>query len=189
MLILQTGAIRGRAKALAVACGFAFARAAHVFLAAIGLAALLKTEPWTFEIVRIGGVAYLIWLGIGILRSRYTLPEEAAISGTDGGWSWFGSLRRGLLTNILNPKALLFCSVLLPQFIRPDYGSTPGQFLLLGTILVAIGFLFDLLYVGAGEILGRWLVRHPLVQILQRWVFASLLIGFGVRLALSERPR
>jgi threonine/homoserine/homoserine lactone efflux protein len=113
-LILQTGAIRGRAKALAVACGFALARAAHVFLAAIGLAALLKTAPWTFEIVRIGGVAYLIWLGIGILRSRYTLPEEAAIPGTDAGWSWFGSLRRGLLTNILNPKALQFCSVLLP---------------------------------------------------------------------------
>ena len=103
--------------------------------------------------------------------------------------SYPAAARRGLLTNLLNPKALLFCSVLLPRFIQPEHGSAPGQFLLLGAILVGVGLAFDLLYAGAGATLGRWIARHPRVQALQRSVFASLLIGFGVRLALSQRPQ
>ena len=96
--------------------------------------------------------------------------------------------RRGFLTNLLNPKALLFCSVLLPQFIRPEQGSVPGQFLVLGAILVGIGLVFDLVYAGAGMLLSRWLASHPLVEVFQRWTFALLLMGFGMHLALSQHP-
>ncbi|OLP56366.1 lysine transporter LysE [Rhizobium rhizosphaerae] len=188
VLILQTGALQGRVRALAVAIGLALARAVHVFLAVVGLAALLSASPWAFEIVRVAGAAYLIWLGVGILRSRSLLPEGVVLPASDNGRSWSAAMRRGLLTNLLNPKALLFCSVLLPQFIRPENGSVPGQFLLLGMILVAVGLVFDLVYAGAGAMLGRWIALHPLVQLLQRWVFAALLIGFGVSLALSQRP-
>jgi len=95
---------------------------------------------------------------------------------------------RGFLTNLLNPKALLFCSVLLPQFVRSENGSMPGQFAMLGAILVATGLAFDLAYVVTGATLSRWAVRNPLNQALQRWVFAALLVGFGLRLALSQRP-
>lgn len=189
VLILQTGALQGRAHAIAAAIGLALARAVHVFLAAIGLAALLRTAPWAFEIVRLAGVAYLIWLGVEIYRARSLLPERAANRTGGVTRSYPAAARRGLLTNLLNPKALLFCSVLLPQFIRPEHGSAPGQFLLLGVVLVGVGVAFDLVYVGAGAALGRRLARHPFVQALQRWVFASLLIGFGVRLALSQGPR
>lgn len=189
LLILQTGALQGRAQALGVAIGLAFARAIHVFLAAIGLAALLRTAPWAFEIVRVVGAAYLIWLGVGILRARSRSAEGMAMPASDNVHSWLTAVRHGLLTNLLNPKALLFCSVLLPQFIQPGHGSIPWQFLLLGTILVAVGLVFDLIYVGAGATLGRWLGSHPLVQNIQRWVFASLLIGFAVRLILSQRPQ
>jgi len=188
VLVLQTGALKGRAQAFAVAIGLAVARALHVLLAAIGLAALLRTAPWVFEIVRVAGAAYLIWLGVAILRARSPSPEGMAIQASDNGRSWLTAARRGFLTNVLNPKALLFCSVLLPQFVRVEHGSVPGQFLLLGTILVAIGLIFDLIYAGAAAALGRWLDRHPLVQNCQRWAFGSLLIGFGTRLALSPRP-
>ena len=95
---------------------------------------------------------------------------------------------RGFLTNLLNPKALLFCSVLLPQFVRSENGSMPGQFAMLGAILVATGLAFDLVYAGTGATLSRWTGRPPLNQALQRWVFAALLVGFGLRLALSQRP-
>lgn len=108
-------------------------------------------------------------------------------AGKDGR-SRFAAARRGFLTNLLNPKALLFCSVLLPQFIRPEQGSVPGQFLVLGAILVGIGLSFDFAYAGAGMLLSRWFARHPLVEFFQRWIFASLLIGFGMPLALSQHP-
>lgn len=188
VLVLQTGALKGRAQAFAVAIGLAVARALHVLFAAVGLATLLRAAVWVFEIVRVAGTAYLIWLGFGILRDRSPSPKTMAIQADDNGRSWLAAARRGLLTNVLNPKALLFCSVLLPQFIRVEHGSVPGQFLLLGTILVAIGLIFDLIYAGAAAALGRWLGRHPFVQNLQRWVFGSLLIAFGTRLALSPRP-
>lgn len=189
LLVLQTGAIRGRTQAIAVAIGLAFARAVHVFVAAIGLAALLRTAPWVFEIVRITGAAYLIWLGFGLLRIRSLSPEGASLPANENNRSHSAAARQGLLTNLLNPKALLFCSVLLPHFIRPEHGSIPEQFLLLGIVLVAAGLVFDLIYAGAGAAFGKWIARYPLVEVIQRWVFASLLISFGVRLALSQRPQ
>lgn len=188
VLILQTGTLQGRAQALAVAIGLALARAAHVFLAAIGLAALLRTAPWAFEIVRVVGAAYLIWLGVGIVRTRSLSSRGVVMSVRDDRRSGSASVRRGFLTNLLNPKALLFCSVLLPQFIRLEQGSVPGQFLLFGAILVGVGLVFDLAYASAGMLLNRLFVRHPLVEVFQRWTFALLLMGFGVHLALSQHP-
>ncbi|MCM5556849.1 LysE family translocator [Pleomorphomonas sp. JP5] len=188
VLVLQTGLLKGRPQALAVAAGLATARATHVLMAAAGLAALLNTVPAAFEAVRFAGAAYLVWLGLAILRSSSSSPEDAGSQMSEGRQSWSSAMLRGLLTNLLNPKALLFCSVLLPQFVRPDNGSVPGQFAVLGTILVGIGLMFDAVYAGAGATLSRWASRCPLAQRLQRWTFAALLVSFGLRLALSQRP-
>lgn len=70
ILLLQTGARQGKAAALATAIGLAIARGCHVALAALGLATLFKAAPWTFEVVRLAGAAYLLWLGIQCLRSN-----------------------------------------------------------------------------------------------------------------------
>ncbi|WP_163270112.1 LysE family translocator [Chelativorans alearense] len=188
ILLLQTGALSGRRQALATTVGLAAARAMHVALAALGLAALLKTSPLVFEAVRLVGAAYLAWLGYGILRAHSLVPvgeTEAAAAPTDG---MRRAAIRGFLTNLLNPKALIFCSVLLPQFLRPDGAPLSAQFLLLGTVLVATGIAFDVQYALAGDRIGAFLAQRPLLQRLQRWLFGSLLVGFGVRLALAERP-
>lgn len=187
-LILQTGVTARRGPALATAAGLALARAAHVALAALGLAALLSTSPMAFEIVRFAGAAYLIWLGIEILRARSLQPDTTATQKPVRARSNRAAFYRGLLTNILNPKALLFCSVLLPQFIQPGQESVAEQFLLLGVILVGVGLAFDLIYASAGLALSRWIARHPFAQRLQCWTFAAILIGFGFRLVLSPRP-
>lgn len=187
-LILQTSVNMGRVQALATAAGLAVARAVHVTLAALGLAAVLATSPTTFEVVRFAGAAYLIWVGIQLLRARSFLSGAPAMREPNLARFYGSAFYRGLLTNILNPKALLFCSVLLPQFIRPDYENVSSQFLLLGVILVGVGLVFDLVYVSIGMVLGRWMTRHPLVQTLQAWVFATILIGFGLRLILSSLP-
>ena len=92
---------------------------------------------------------------------------------------------KGLLTNLLNPKALLFCSVLLPQFVRPAAGPVALQMVELGLVLLAIGACFDIVYaIGAARIAG-WMRAHPLAQTLQRWTFSAALIGFALRLSLD----
>ena len=187
VLLLQTGTARGPWHALATAIGLGVSRGAHVALAALGLAALLRTSPMAFEIVKVFGSLYLIWLGIGILRAASLLPEPTAAAESRP-VSYRIDIGRGLLTNFLNPKPLLFCSVLLPQFIHPLAGNVAGQFLFLGIVLVLVGFTFDAVLAFAGSAVGRALKRHRFVQTAQKWVFASLLLGFGVKLAFAARP-
>ncbi|CAO3361569.1 LysE family translocator [Azospirillum palustre] len=191
LLLLQTGARQGRRHALATALGLAMARAAHVALAALGLAALLRTAPAVFDLVRIAGAAYLVWLGIGVLRMPPLSPAAAGgAAGAQAGRgaaSYLADMLRGLLTNLLNPKALLFCSVLLPQFIQIEAGGVSGQFAVLGAILVGVGMAFDSFYALAGAALAGLVARHRVVEAVQRWSFAALLIGFGLRLAAVQR--
>jgi threonine/homoserine/homoserine lactone efflux protein len=159
-----------------------------VALAVLGLAALLKTAAWAFEIVRIFGVAYLLWIGIAIFRSPSLVPgmSEAGLKTQSNGYA--PAILRGLVTNISNPKALLFCSVLLPQFVHPELGHVGGQFLTLGTILVVVGIGFDCFYALAGSTFGRFLARHRGAATAQRWVFSTLLLGFAAKLALVQGP-
>ncbi|MDO9345653.1 LysE family translocator [Pseudomonas sp. CBSPBW29] len=186
ILLLQTGARQGKAMALATAAGLGLARACHVALAGMGLATLFKVAPWTFDVVRLGGAAYLLWIGVQCLRSNL-LPNLNTQNGPAPAHAWREAFQRGLLTNLLNPKALLFCSVLLPQFIDPHGASVTAQFATLGAILVAVGLAFDSGYGLAGARIGRWLQRSPSAQRLQQWLFGSLLIGFAIRLTFVQQ--
>lgn len=185
ILLLQTGARQGKALALTTAIGLGVARACHVALAGMGLATLFKVAPWTFDVVRLGGAAYLLWLGVQCLRANM-LPNLDPTHAITQAHAWREAFQRGLLTNLLNPKALLFCSVLLPQFINPQAGPVATQFVLLGVILVAIGFAFDCCYALAGARIGRWLAHNRSAQRVQQWLFGSLLIGFAVRLTFVQ---
>jgi threonine/homoserine/homoserine lactone efflux protein len=195
-LILQTSIGRGVRSGFAAACGLGLARATHVTLSACGAAALLRNAPWLYDVVRYGGAVYLAWIGIQIFRSpMFALPEGGAAgveanrstdaTATAGMRQLRAAFVKGLLTNLLNPKALLFCSVLLPQFVRPEAGPVALQMIELGSVLLAVGFCFDLTYaIGAARIAG-WMRAHPLAQTLQRWTFSAALIGFALRLSLD----
>lgn len=185
ILLLQTGARQGRRAALATVLGLAIARAGHVTLAAVGLATLFKVLPWTFEVVKYTGAAYLLWLGVKMFRpvgGALQAQASATVRGT-----WRTAIAQGVLTNLLNPKALLFCSVLLPQFIHPQQGAVGEQFAVLGLVLVGMGMLFDAVYALAGSWVGRQLEQHALAQKVQQWVFGGLLVGFAVRLVWVQQ--
>jgi len=187
ILLLETGVLRGRGQALAVAVGLAIARAAHVTLAALGLAALFKTHPWAFDAARTVGGCYLVWLGVKLLRAK-PVALDATGQPAAGGKGWGGALLSGVLTNVLNPKALLFCSVLLPQFVSPAHGSIGQQFAVLGVILVSLGLTFDVICALAGGAVGRWMSASPRAQKVQSVIFGTALIGFGLRLTFAQRP-
>lgn len=183
-LVLQTSISRGARAGLTAAAGLAVSRTIHVTLSACGVAALLKAAPSLYAAARIGGAIYLGYVAVQIFRS----PVFAVPGGTAGVQAP-DALRavfvKGLLTNLLNPKALLFCSVLLPQFVRPEAGPVALQVTTLGIILLLVGAAFDTLYaVGAARI-ATLLRAHPLAQTLQRWTFSATLLGFALRLSLD----
>jgi threonine/homoserine/homoserine lactone efflux protein len=190
-LVLQTSIGRGVRSGFAAAGGLGLARATHVTLSACGVAALLRNAPWLYDVVRYGGAVYLAWVGIQIFRSPvFALPEgdkqsTSATAANTSAVPMRSAFVKGLLTNLLNPKALLFCSVLLPQFVRPEAGPVALQMIELGVVLLAVGACFDVLYaIGAARIAG-WMRAHPLAQTLQRWAFSSALIGFALRLSMD----
>ena len=181
-LILSVSAFQGRRSGLMVAVGLALSRALHVSLAAIGLAALLKTHPLLFDIVRWIGASYLCWLAWKILRSTDTAPTNP-IAAEEAG---LRAMRRGFLTNMLNPKALMFCALLLPQFVSPT-GALFEQYLMLGTILVGVGALFDVFYVLASSGISRRFSGSRSARKLAQRVFASVFALAAIRLAIGNR--
>ena len=159
-LVLATGAARGVATALVTALGIAGARAMHVALSGAGLAALMVTHPEALRWVKWAGAAYLFYLAARLLQaalSKQALQETAAPATAH---SARASFVRGFLTNLLNPKALLFCSMFLPQFVVG--GEAMGlQYLRLGAALVLVGLLFDAVYAVLAARLGRRLRGKP----------------------------
>lgn len=161
VLVLATGAARGVATALVTALGIAAARAMHVALSGAGLAALMVTHPEALRWVKWAGAAYLFYLAVRLLQaalSRRTAEETVAPATTH---SARASFVRGFLTNLLNPKALLFCSMFLPQFVVINGDSMGLQYLRLGAALVLVGLLFDAVYAMLAARLAQRLRGKP----------------------------
>ncbi|MBU9692803.1 LysE family translocator [Burkholderia multivorans] len=181
-LVLQTSIGRGVRPGIAAAAGLSLSRSAHVTLSACGVAALIRGAPWLYEAIRYGGALYLGYVAIQVFRSP-------VFDVGNGDAAAPGELRqsfvKGLLTNLLNPKALLFCSVLLPQFVRPEAGPVVWQMFALGALLVAAGVCFDLACVFGASRIAAWMRAHPLAQTVQRWTFSAALLGFALRLSMD----
>ncbi|MFM2089097.1 MAG: hypothetical protein RLZZ237_3966 [Pseudomonadota bacterium] len=160
-LVLATGAARGVGTALVTAVGIAGARAVHVTLSGAGLATLMVAHPQALQWVKWAGAAYLFYLAARLLQSALSKSNpdsEAAAPATEQGAR--ASLVRGFLTNLLNPKALLFCSMFLPQFVNAS-ASMGMQYLRLGATLVLMGLLFDAIYAVLAARLARRLRGKP----------------------------
>lgn len=181
-LVLQTSTRYGARHGLANAAGLACARTAHVTLSACGAAALFHRAPWLFETVRIVGAVYLTYIALQIFRSpNFGLGEATNTSHNEPAYRT--AFVRGILSSLMNPKALLFCSILLPQFVSPEAGPMWLQMIVLGATLVAIGLLFDVSIAFGAARLSAWLRRHPRAQTAQRWTFSLVLLGFALRVA------
>jgi threonine/homoserine/homoserine lactone efflux protein len=125
----------GRSGVLSAA-GMALGMVVHVTAAALGLAVLLRSTPWALEMIRIVGAGYLCWLAWSALHSRAHSTGQTRSAAPV-------VLRRAILTNLTNPKVVLFFAAFLPQFVRRGYGPVAGQLLVLGVIFLAVGLVSD----------------------------------------------
>jgi RhtB (resistance to homoserine/threonine) family protein len=180
MMFVLTNATRYGARAgIAAALGVATGEALHVTAVIAGLAAALTASPALFALIRYAGAAYLILLGIQALRQRTTLPRDQALPPALGHLRAF---RRGLLTNLLNPKMILFSVAFLPQFVRPAAGNVTVQLVVLGALFVVVQLAVDItLATAAGRIRER-LSRGRAARWINR-ICAGAFIALGLRLA------
>jgi threonine/homoserine/homoserine lactone efflux protein len=147
---------------------------------------LLRSAPWLYDGVRIAGALYLAYIAIQIFRSpAFGLDDNNNNTTSKTRPTLRAALSKGVLSSLLNPKALLFCSVLLPQFVHPEAGAVWSQVVELGVVLVVIGAVFDTTLAFSAVRISGWLRSHPRAQVVQRWTFSAALLAFALRLSIE----
>jgi threonine/homoserine/homoserine lactone efflux protein len=170
----------GRREGFQSSTGTFFGGLFHVFAAALGVSAILAASAVAFHTVKYAGAAYLIFLGIKMIRSRNTeLPTET--SAPQG-----SAFRQGILTEALNPKTALFFLSFIPQFIAPERGHIFVQFATLGILSVSLNTAADLLVVSLATPLERKLKSSATFRRRQRTASGIGMIGLGAYLALAD---
>ncbi|UJW29200.1 LysE family translocator [Saccharothrix sp. AJ9571] len=183
LLVLRHTLLGGRRAGLRAVTGIALGCLVWATASLAGLTALLAASEVAYQVVRIAGAAYLIWLGASALWKSLPRHRGPVVPLEDG--SATSALRAGLLTNLLNPKVGVFYVSLLPQFLPVGPGSTAWGALLV-TIHLAVTFAWYPLLVWTAARARRLLLRDRVRRVLDR-LTATVLIGLGVKLATESR--
>ena len=173
----------GRAAGVAAAVGTATGVLVHAAGAVLGLSALLRTTAEAYVLMKYVGAAYLVYLGVQLLRDDETFDIEEPIGAGDR--SLVDSYRRAVTINVTNPQVAVFVLAFFPQFV-PATADATLQLSVLGVVYAGVSLLYL-----AGVALFADRVRHLLLdsataQRAVRYASGSVLIGFGLKLALDE---
>jgi RhtB (resistance to homoserine/threonine) family protein len=189
MLVMRSVLARGQRAGIFTALGICSGLFIHATVSALGLSLILVRSAAAFEIVKLAGAGYLLWIGAQsiwrVLRARDEAAAGADRRPVPSTRSAARSFLEGLLTNLLNPKVAIFYLAFLPQFIRPG-AATLSASMLLATIHCALGLLWlSLLTVFLNRL--RALLTRAQIQRRLEALTGLILIGFGLRLALERR--
>ncbi len=183
LMILSLGLSRGRRQGMAFGLGCALGCLSHTILATLGISAAIAASPMLFTGLKLAGGAYLVWLGIGALRSSGALRIEAGVGGTE---SLAVLFRRGLLANAINPKVILFFLAFLPQFVDAGQGGVGWQTAQLGLLFTLQAcVLFGVIGWFAGS-LGGWLGRHGKAGLWLDRLAGGVFVALGLKLIVER---
>lgn len=157
----------------------------YMLLSVFGITAMLMAVPFAYDVLRIGGALYLLYLAWQAIRPGGKAVFDVRQLPRDNAATLFSM---GFFTNLLNPKAAVLYLSLLPQFIDPKAGHVLGQLLTLGLIQMTISMSVNSLIIfGAGWV-AAFLAARPSWIKAQRWLMATVLGGLAIRL-LAEAKR
>jgi len=188
LLIMARSATQGWRAGCSAALGIGAGTMVHVTAAAVGISALLAASATAFSIVKWVGAAYIVWMGIGMLRARLKGEATPLVPATAPAALPYGRIfAQGFLTNVLNPKVALFFLAFVPQFISADSTSKAAAFFILGCIFNFNGMLWcNGLALFTAFASARLKVK-PLAALWLNRITGSLFVALGARLALSEQ--
>ena len=183
ILVMSRSIAQGAKAGVVTAAGVSVGLVGHTVLATLGLGVILRTSEWLFLVLKLVGAAYLLYLGVGLLRTRrggLAITAEASRP--------LGKLFvDGAFSNLANPKIAVFYFAFLPQFVSPSAQQPTLTVFVLGLAFAGLTFLVKAPVAVFSGALSAWLRSRPSVLI---WVYRSsgaMLVGLGVRLALERR--
>jgi RhtB (resistance to homoserine/threonine) family protein len=175
----------GRSGGLKTALGTCCALLIHTSAAVLGLSAIIVKSALLFSVFKYVGAVYLIYLGVKTLWSLKIREEAASVEmNTDKQFENTSCFKQGFLTNILNPKVAVFFLTFLPQFVDPG-SNTFIPFLIMGITYTVLTSIWFLLYVYLINQISAFMKR-PKAQNMIEGITGTILIGFGIKLALEK---
>ena len=184
LYILGQSLSNGRKAGIISVFGISTGALIHILFASLGLSAILMTSALLFSIIKYIGAAYLIYLGVSALRKRTKNPKQHNFK--HGQMKYDRIYRRGIITNLLNPKVAIFFLSFLPQFINPSYTSSPIPFVILGGIFICTGTIWCIVVALASSSMAQLLNTKPIFRPLMEKIAGSIFILLGLKLAFEK---
>jgi threonine/homoserine/homoserine lactone efflux protein len=184
LLIMTRSATQGWRAGCAAALGIGTGTLVHIFAAALGLSAVLATSATAFTVVKLIGAAYILYMAVGLLRSRKQSSDVAPP--VLPALPYRTIFAQGFLTNVLNPKVAIFFLAFVPQFIGADAQNKALAFIVLGCIFNFNGMLWcGALSLATAKASAR-IKLSPAVSLWLNRVTGGLFVWLGVKLALAK---
>lgn len=185
LFVVAQGVAYGRRAALAVVLGNTAGLAVHVVAVALGAGAVVQRSAAVFTVMKLVGAGYIVVLGVRAIRHRRDLlarlGDRAAVATPRR------LARDGFVVGVSNPKTTLFFLAVLPQFVRTEAGHVTWQLLALGVVFLVLAVLNDSTYGLAAGSVRRWIDGSPRRVAMVGGTSGLVMIGLGVRLALTGR--
>ena len=183
LVTLAAGLSRGARAAIVAAFGCTLGIVPHMLAAVTGLAALLHTSALAFQLIKVAGVAYLLYMAWTTLKEHGALRIET----DDAPRSNRQVIESAILVNVLNPKLSIFFFAFLPQFVSPDESSPLPRMIELSLVFMGMTFSVFVLYGVFAAAVHMHVTSRPHVLTWMRRTFAAAFVALGAKLAVAER--
>lgn len=182
--ILTRSISQGKRAGIYSVLGISTGGLIHTVLAALGLSLILAKSVFVFNIIKYAGVVYLIYLGIKMIIEKNNLfdNENRKVENVN----LLKVYRQGMLTNVLNPKVILFFLSFLPQFINPEQVNGPYPFLILGLTFMTTGTIWCLFLAFSAAFITQSLRNNERIGRIMQKVSGVVFLGLGIRI-LTEK--
>lgn len=183
IFVLTQSALHGRKAGILVTLGLCTGLLVHTAAVSLGVAAIFQTSALAFNLLKIVGALYLLYLAFQAFRAGATqLDQEGQTK-----LAWQKLYTRGIIMNMTNPKVAIFFLAFLPQFADPAIGSITVQMLMFGALFIVTTLLVFGTVAWFAGFFGEWLKRSEKAQIMMNRIAGTVFTGLALRLALSER--
>ena len=180
IFVLMQSALYGRKAGLVVTLGLCSGLLVHTAIVALGIATIFQTSPLAFNLLKISGGIYLLYLAVLAFKS-----SSSKINSHGSRLSYYKLYSRGIIMNITNPKVAIFFLAFLPQFTNINLGLISIQILLLGCLFILSTLLvFSFIAINGGY-LQQWLQQSPSAPIILNTIAGIIFVALAIRLFIS----
>jgi threonine/homoserine/homoserine lactone efflux protein len=185
LFVVSRAIVLGRAAGVATVAGNTVGAFTPVIGVAFGIGPLVERSVLLFNVLKLAGACYLIFLGVQAVRHRRSLAQS--LGATIEQKSTARIVADGFMVGVTNPKVIVFFAAMLPQFVDRQAGDVPGQIIMLGAIFAGIALISDSAWALAAGTVRGWLAGSPRRLALLGGTGGVAMIAIGARLAFTGR--